>query len=70
MAVPKRRRTIWNKGFLTGHSDGRMDAALRRPRADFLLGEEIGPDQWGRGYLQGYEEGYSQGVKELERQGA
>ena len=32
MAVPRNRRGIWNNGFLAGHSDGRLDAALHRPR--------------------------------------
>lgn len=69
MAVSRNRRAIWNNGFLAGHSDGRLDAALHRPPANFLLGHEDGPDQWGRGYLHGYDEGYNQGLQELQRPG-
>ena len=69
MVVPRNRRAKWNSGFLAGHSDGRLDATLQRPPADLLLGHEDGPDQWGRGYLKGYEDGYNHGLRDLQRQG-
>ena len=65
METPRNRKATWNDGFLAGHSDGRLDATLHRPPAHFPLGHEDRPDQWGRGYLQGYEEGYNQGLREL-----
>ena len=68
MAVSKRRSAKWKSGFLVGLSDGRLDAALQRPPADFLLDHQGEPDQWGRGYAQGYEEGYNQGLQDMQHQ--